>query len=521
MWDRAVAITGNIWAQTLRCAKPPRRGFTGVGVLIDSQRFSMIQPQLHSPTATPPLARGLGFWQATAINITQIVGAGVFATIPLILGVLPGPYALLAWLVAGVLIIFDSMVWAELGAALPSAGGSYHFLLESYGRSKWGRLMAFLFVWQILISGPLEVGSGLVAGAQFSTALSPEYKAFDEAHTQVFEFEISGGRKVSAVIGPSRLFGCALGFLIIYLLYRRITTLGRLSVVFVIGVLMLIGWVLVEGALRFDSNVAFDLSLAEGEHPKSWGVAIGAGMGFAIYSYFGYYNVCYLGDEVRDPARTIPRSILVSSLAVVILFALIHLAIVGVMHWRDAKGSKDNLIADFMGRNRGQWAAVAVTVCLVGSCFVSAFSGTLGYSRVPFAAARNGHFLRWFAAVHPKHQIPHRSLLLIGAMIIFWSFFSLETIIIALIVTRILEQFVAQIFAVVLLRNLQPDRPRPWRMWLYPLPCIVALGGWLFVYSSTEWLFIAIGLITMAAGLVVFLIWAKGTKSWPFGAAER
>src|SRR3954471_12435864 len=132
-----------------------------------------------SPAPKPTLERGLSLGQATAVNITQIVGAGVFATIPLILGILPGPYALLAWLVAGVLILCDSMVWGELGSALPAAGGSYHFLLESYGRSRWGRLMAFLFVWQILLSGPLEIGSGLVAAAQFSTAVSPEWKAFD------------------------------------------------------------------------------------------------------------------------------------------------------------------------------------------------------------------------------------------------------------------------------------------------------------------------------------------------------
>ena len=169
-----------------------------------------------------------------------------------------------------------------------------------------------------------------------------------------------------------------------------------------------------------------------------------------------------------------------------------------------------------MGRVRGQWAASVVTVMLVGSCFASAFSGMLGYSRVPFAAATNGHFFRWFAAVHPKHQIPHRSLLLIGAMVLFWSFFSLDAIITALIVTRILEQFVAQVFAVVLLRNLQPDRPRPWKMWLYPLPCVVALGGWLFVYGSARPLFIVIGLATLIAGGVAFLIWTKKQKTWPF-----
>ncbi len=468
------------------------------------------------------LTRGLGLWEATAVNVTQIVGAGVFATIPLILGVLPGAYALLAWVVAGVLILFDGMIWGELGAALPSSGGSYHFLLEGYGRSRWGRLMAFLFVWQILISGPLEVGSGLVAAAQFSTALSPGWKAFDEAHTRKVEVKIDDepepdGKTLAVAIGPSRLFGFALGVLILALLYRRVATLGRLSVVLLVGVLAVIGWVLTEGLVRFDPARAFDLSPADGERPNPFGLAVGAGMALAIYSYLGYYNVCYLGGEVRDPARTIPRSILLSSLAVVVLFVLLHLAITGVVPWRDAAAAKDNLTAEFMTRVHGPWAAMAVTVCLIGSCFASCFSGTLGYSRVPFAAARGGHFFRWFGAVHPSHRIPHRSLLLIGGMVLFWSFFSLDVIITALIATRILEQFVAQVFAVVLLRNREPDRPRPWRMWLYPLPCAVALVGWLFVYVCTGRLFIAMGATTLLAGAVVFLVWARRRGEWPFG----
>jgi amino acid transporter len=467
-----------------------------------------------------PLAQGLDLRHAVALNITQIVGAGVFATIPLILGVLPGAYALLAWLVAGVLILFDSMIWGELGAALPSAGGSYHFLLESYGRSRWGRLMAFLFVWQILISGPLEIGSGLVAAAQFSTALDPDFKSFDKAHTRRFEIKIDEGQTLAVAVGPSRLFGLALGVLIIVLLYRNVATLGRLSVLFLIGVLAVLGWVLVEGALRFNPNLAFDVNLTDADWSKPPRVALGVGMGLAIYSYLGYYNICYLGSEVRDPARTIPRSILISALAVLVLFTLVHLAITGVVPWREAAKETDNLTAEFMRRIHGSWAATLVTVCLIGSCFASAFAGALGYSRVPYAAARNGHFFRWFAEVHPQHRIPHRSLLLIGVMILFWSFFSLDTVITALIVTRILEQFVAQIFAVMLLRKLQPDRPRPWRMWLYPLPCVVALVGWIFVYVSTDLLFILLGAGTLLAGLVVFIVWARGRKEWPFGATE-
>jgi amino acid transporter len=477
-------------------------------------------PPDHSPDGQP-LARGLGLGQATAINITQIVGAGVFATVPLILGVLPGPYALLAWLVAGALILFDGMIWGELGAALPSSGGSYHFLLESFGRARWGRLMAFLFVWQILISGPLEVGSGLVAAAQFSTAASPSFEAFDKAHTVSAGVSITADQTVGVTVGPARLFGLGLGLLILALLYRRVATLGWLSVAFLVGVLGLIGWVIVEGAVRFDPALAFDFSLADAERPKSFGLAVGAGMGFAIYSYLGYYNVCYLGGEVRDPARTIPRSILLSAAAVVVLFLLVHLALTGVVPWREARvePAKSNLTAEFMARCHGQWAATLVTVCLVGSCFASCFSGTLGYSRVPFAAARNGHFFRWFAAVHPTLRIPHRSLLLIGGMILFWSFFSLDAIIQALVATRILEQFVAQVVAVVLLRNLHPEIVRPWKMWLYPLPCAVALVGWLFVYASTGGLFIAIGAGTLLLGLVVFLLWSARRGDWPFGPA--
>jgi amino acid transporter len=324
---------------------------------------------------------------------------------------------------------------------------------------------------------------------------------------------------VGAAVGPSRLLGFALGLVVVFLLYRRVTTLGRWSIVFSLGVIAILGWVLIEGTFRFNSRTAFDMAIAPDEWPPNFGLALGMGMGLAIYAYFGYYNVCYLGDEVVDPARTIPRSILFSALAVVVLFTLVHLAIVGVVPWREAKLST-NLAADFMARIRGPWAANAVTLCLIASSFASSFSGTLGYSRVPFAAARNGHFFRWFAEIHPEHQMPHRSLLLVGGLILFWSFFSLEAIITALIATRILEQFVAQAIGIVLLRNLQPQRPRPWRMWLYPLPCIVAIGGWLFVYAGTGLLFILIGAATLMVGLGVFILWANRQREWPFGGSS-
>jgi APA family basic amino acid/polyamine antiporter len=467
------------------------------------------------------LRRHFGLLQATALNVTMIVGAGVFATIPLMLLKLPGPYALLGWLGAGALILVDGLVWSELGAALPGSGGSYVYLLECYGRERWGRLMAFLFIWQFLLSGPLEIASGLIAMAQFSTQLSPAFNDFNEAHTATLT--LWAEQKLAVSFGPSRVIGLAAGVLILVLLYRRVTALGRLTVAFWLGVLGVIAWILLEGAVRFDPARAFDFSGPAAAPPGDLFRNLGGAMILAMYSYLGYYNVCYIGDEVRDPGRTIPRSILLSALLVVVLFAAVHLALLGVVSWRDVptdEASLDSysLAATFMRQVHGDWAASLMTLLLVWSCFGSAFAGLLGYSRIPYGAARYGHFFSVMAKVHRVHHIPHVSLLAVGGLVLFWSFFDLGNVINALIVTRILEQFVAQAVGVVLLRRTQPELARPFRMWLYPLPCLLALVGWLYLYVSAGVLFIALGLVTLAVGAVVFVAWSWRTGGWPFKA---
>jgi amino acid transporter len=179
-----------------------------------------------------------------------------------------------------------------------------------------------------------------------------------------------------------------------------------------------------------------------------------------------------------------------------------------------------SLPAEFMETAHGRWAAILVTLLLVWSCFGSAFAALLGYSRIPYGAARYGHFFSALGRVHPVHRIPHLSLLLVGGLTLFWSFFDLQDVIDALLTTRILEQFIGQIFAVMLLRRHRPDLARPYRMWLYPLPCAVALVGWLFVYFTNKPKFILLGVATLAAGVVAFLIWSHHTRRWPFDAAR-
>ncbi|MFO0844922.1 MAG: amino acid permease [Gemmataceae bacterium] len=458
------------------------------------------------------LRRQFGFWQATALNVTMIVGAGVFITPPLMLKELPGPWAVLGWLAAGALILVDGLVWAELGAALPGSGGSYHFLLESYGRERWGKPMAFLFIWQFMISGPLELASGLIAMDTFAQPLSEDWRSFNDRHTM--RVTLWEAQDLAVTLSPSRLAALGVGVLLILLLYRRVTALARLTFALWLGVLAVIAWVLLAGWWHFDPAVAFDPP-AGLPGPGGFVAGVSATMALALYSYLGYYNVCYVGDEVRDPGRTIPRAILVSALLVVVLFTLLHLAMLGTVSYHevpiddDKKLAAFSLPAEFMKRLYGDWAVKAISLCLIGSCFASVFAGLLGYSRIPFGAARAGHFFSVVGKVHPTLQIPHVSLLLVGGMTLFWTFFDLGTVITALITTRILEQFVAQVIGVMVLRRTRPDLPRPFRIWLYPLPCLLALAGWLFVYFTSQWLFILLGLGTLVAGVAVYIAWSS------------
>lgn len=480
--------------------------------------------QDNSPNPSGQLQRHFGLLQATALNVTMIVGAGVFVVIPSMLEKLPGPYALLGWVGAGVLILIDGLIWSELGATLPGSGGSYLYLLESFGREKWGRALAFLFIWQFMISGPLELASGLIAMGQFASAVHPSVAEFCQTHTQSWNLFSFQEKPIAVSFGPVQIGVVSVGIFLLFLLNRRITSLGRLTVTFWVGVLVVIVWILVEGGRRFQSAVAFDFAGILPLAPKDFAWGLGGAMILAMYSYLGYYHICYIGDEVREPGRTIPRAILLSALIVTFLFIGLHLAMLGTVSWHEVEeGVKNNpgytLPVEFVRRIYGSWgylAAAMVSLFLVWSCMGSVFAGLLGYSRIPFGAARYGHFFAALAKVHPVHNFPHVSLLLVGALTLFWAFFSLDTVIFALITTRIIEQFIGQIIGVMLLRKSQPDRPRPFKIWLYPLPCFLALAGWTFLYVAAGLPFILLGLGTLAFGLVVFLIWSWKTRTWPF-----
>lgn len=446
--------------------------------------------------AAPSLTRSFGLLRATALNMANVVGVGPFITIPLMLAAMGGPQVLLGWSLGAILAMCDGMVWSELGAAWPGSGGSYRFLREAYGPERLGRLMAFLFIWSFVLSGPLEIASGMIGFAQYAAYLVPAITVF--------------GRK---------LLAAGVGLLALGLLYRRITFVARLTVTLWAGTVLTMVGIIALGLPRFSAAMAFSFPPGAFSFSRGFFLGLGSALLIAMYDYMGYYDVCYIGYEVRDPARTIPRSILLCILGTAVGYLAIEIIIIGVVPWREAMHS-NYVVSEFMQRLHGRPAAVLVTLMILWTAFGSVFALLIGYSRIPYAAARDGYFFRPFARVHPEKHFPHVSLLALGSVAVVAAFFPLEAVITAMMTTRLLVQFLAQIFALPLLRRRLPPAQRPYRMWLYPVPAVLAFAGWVYIFLTAGWRYIAVGLAMLVLGIGVFFLRARLTRSWPFAPQD-
>jgi APA family basic amino acid/polyamine antiporter len=461
-----------------------------------------MMPATVVPGEPPRLERRFGLLGATALNMTNMMGVGPFITIPLLMSALGGPQAMLGWIVALVIVVCDGMVWSELGAAMPGSGGSFHYLREAFGAQRFGRLMAFLFVWQFVLSGPLEIASGYIGFADYAGYIWTG---------------LSRSGEIALVV--------LIGAVNIALLYRRIHSVEKITISLWIGTLVTVLAVIVTGALHFQPRVAFDFPPGAFTFSLGFFLGLGAASRIGIYDYLGYYDVCYIGDEVRDPGRVIPRSILISTAAVAVIYFGINLSIVGVVPWREfvpaaAHAESSFIVSIFMEKIYGSAVATIFTLLVLWTAFGSVFALLLGYSRIPYAAAESGYFFRVFGRLHPTKGFPYVSLLVLGALSIVAGFFSLGTVIDALIVTRILVQFMGQVVGLIVLRRRAPGMARPYRMWLYPLPAVVALLGWIFVFATTQVEVILFGVGVLALGVLAFILWSWNTKRWPFGLGE-
>jgi fructoselysine transporter len=469
---------------------PPQESVSATG--------ASTQPSSAPRNATqqdPGLVRGLGLKEAVALNMIDMIGIGPFVVSPLVIRAMGGPQALLAWTAGAVLALLDGFVWSELGAALPRAGGSYVFLREAYGPEKWGRLMSFLFVWQTLIQAPLVIASGAIGFSQYATYLHP-FTAYQQK-------AISGGVVV----------------LLVVLLYRRITTIGKISVLLWIGVIGTMIWLIGGGLTHFNPALAFSFPPGAFHLSHLFFAGLGAAMVSTTYTYWGYYNICHLGGELREPEKNIPRGIFISIVGIAILYLAMQTSILGVVPWQQAQNSPF-LVSTFVETISGPFAARVATMLVLWIAFASIFASLLGYSRVPYAAALDGSFFSIFSRVHPQKKFPHISLLFLGAVAFVSSLlFRLSTVIAAILATRLLVQFIGQAIGLILLHRRWPPERFPFKMWLYPLPAVLTMCGWAALFwatgSARKW-----GLLLIGLGILAFLLRAREVRQWPFAAAQ-
>src|SRR5580692_6133158 len=475
-------------------------------------------------SSSPGLIRGMGLGSATALNMIDMIGVGPFITMPLVLGAMGGPQAMLGWIAGALLAVCDGLVSAELGSMFPGSGGSYRYLSEIYGPQKWGRLISFLFIWQLSFSAPLSIASGCIGLAGYAAYYWPSLETVYAAHTLALPIPWAGSLQVSWLVTPGTALAVVVCFFTVFLLYRQITVIGRLSEVLWLGVMGTIGWIIFAGLTHFNAARAFDFPPGAFTLSPAFFTGLGGALLVATYDYWGYYNVCYLGDEIKDPTRNIPRALLLSILLVAGLYLMRTMCVLTVIPWREMhRAGQTNsglyVVSLFMQRIYGMWAARLVTGMVIVTAFASVFSLTLGYSRVPYAAALDGNYFRAFAKVHPVHRFPHVSLLALGVVAAAFCFLRLKDAIAALVVIRIILQFLVQAIGLIVFRITRPEIARPFRMWLYPVPALVAIAGFLFILFNREnWQKeIRYAVVILLVGLLIYMVRAWRSREWPFG----
>jgi amino acid transporter len=463
--------------------------------------------------STGTLQRRIGLRSAVTFNMLEMIGVGPFITLPLVIAAAGYRLSVWAWVLGAAIAVADGLVWAELGAAFPRAGGSYAFLKEIYGPKRAGNWLGFLYVWQVSFTAPLAIASGCIGLSSFLAWFWP---GLDQAPWAAWP-----------ALHYANFAAAAACLLVTALLYRNLSSITRLAWVLFAGVLAAMAGVIVSGFAHAAASGGWQMPV-QAAQPAALAIGgLAQATLLATYCYWGYYNICFLGSEVRQPERTIPRAILLSVLFVSIFYVTMNMAALPSM--RDAAAHvgagatvRLQLVADIANSAFGRVAGRLMAALIVWTAFASVFSLLLGYSRVPYAAARDGNYFRYLAAVHPRHQIPHRSLVALGLVATCFCFLPLLKVITLLVITRILLQFLPQQVGVMLLRHQRPELARPFRIPLYPLPPLVAIAGFIFMLANRSH---ALGELGVAAGIAVsgtaiYLIRARRLGQWPFSPAK-
>jgi amino acid transporter len=449
-------------------------------------------------STSPHLQRRLGLFQSSVLNMIDMVGIGPFITISLVISTMNGPWFLYAWIAGALLSIIDAMIWSELGAAYPLAGGSYNFLKEAYNKNGMGKMMSFLYIWQTIIQAPLVAASAAIGFSQYL------------------------GYLIKLQVWEQKTVSAAVIVFVTFLLYRRIDNIGKIGVLLWMGVVLTMGWIIFGGIAH--GNILQPVKEINNgfEWSSLFFIALGQASVKTIYSYLGYYNVCHFGGEIVSPGKNIPRSMFISVGGIAILYLAINISVTSVIPWHEIKhwqdsGENNFAVSIFFEKLYGETAANIATVMILWIAIASLFAVMLGYSRVPYAAAADGAFFKMFARLHPTKNFPYVSLLILaGCGVVFSLLFKMRQVIDGILAMRIIVQFIGQGVGVMLLRKRKGSSHLPYKIPLYPLPVILAIIIWILIFLSTGWKIIMYFLIVFVSGLIAYLVKARIKKIWPF-----
>jgi amino acid transporter len=439
------------------------------------------------------LDRGMGLLGASATNIIGMVGVGPFLTIPFMIAAMNGPHIIYAWVAGAFLALCDGLVYAQLGAALPGSGGPYLYLREAFKPFGIGRLMAFMFIFQIILVAPLSIAGGAVGFA--------DYLGFYWSSMTPLEHNLVAAAVCLAMTA---------------LLYRNIESIGRLAVVMLVVVLLTVGWVIVAGLFNFSIKQAFTFPAHAFTIDSSWFYSLGAASVLAMYSYGGYNQVCNIAEEIRNPTKTVPRSIVLAIFVVAALYILMSTVIVGMIPWQEAEQTR-TVASIFIQRTFsdpevGRIAGIVMTGLILFVAASSLYAVILGYSRIPFAAARDGDFFKVFARVHPTKHFPHVALVTLGVISLPFCFFTLGQLVSWLIQVQVLLRFIWQCAAVILLYEFRKDIDHPFKMWFYPFPAIISLALWLYIFFTGPFEGIVFSFAFLAASVIAYFMFIRLKK---------
>jgi amino acid transporter len=321
------------------------------------------------------------------------------------------------------------------------------------------------------------------------------------------------------------LSGIVIVFITI-LLYRKIESIGKIGVLLWAGVLLTMIWIISGGLLYGKINIPFHDAAIHFNWKVIGSFVFGQACIKTIYSYLGYYNICHLGSEIKNPGKNIPRSMFISVFGIALLYLAMNISVTSVIPWQEIKqwqmvGVNQFVISTFIERLYGTKAASVATVMILWVALASLFAVMLGYSRVPYAAAKDGMFFSVFAKLHPTRQFPYVSLLILaGIAFIFSLLFKMSDVISGILAMRIIIQFVGQAIGILLLRQRNGTKHLPYKIPFYPLPVIIAICIWLLVFIATGADIMLSFAVLISTGVLVYFIFARFSKQWPFAKKE-